>query len=925
MREPPPEGRAPWTGPGYTRVNEGNELIFTVNDLPKTMTYDVVIRYQTHTPGDWEVGTISIVRPEPYDPNGPCADSYPQTEDRVPFTLPDRHSSVVALNDICLEENKEYKAKLLFERQRQSEENPAAQILIDSLAVIPRIEATTLLNGSPAADNLRNFYGENHCNYTFYDIDYEERSSPDCKNLLDSVSIFMYDGADPCNCNPTGSHTKKCSEFGGRCACKANVVGRQCDRCAPGYYGFGPEGCKACDCNSIGSTDNNCDVLTGQCKCHPNTYGRVCDQCQPGFWNFPNCQMCECNGHASICDQMTGECSSCGDSTAGNNCDRCLDGYYGNPLLGSEIGCRPCRCPDTVASNHTHAFNCLLDERSNDMVCYCQDGYAGDRCQVCAENYFGHPEVVGGTCQSCDCSNNVDLSQIGNCDGQSGNCLQCLYETDGEHCEHCREGYYGDALIQQCQRCQCDPLGTNSTSGSCDRYTGQCPCYENVIGVRCDECSENHWKIASGEGCEACDCDSIGSSSEQCNRYTGQCECKSGFGGRKCNECETNFWGDPNVECKTCDCDPYGSATQQCDRISGQCKCTSGIGGYKCKECDRGFLGNAPYCTACGECFDNWDLILNGLKMETKRIIDEARQIKTTGATGAYTKEFEAMQSQLDTIRSLLNNATISSQDIDRIEEMEGEIRKLLEDSINEHKASEESSENIYTRVNLGNVELDELRARSEEIKATANKLKENSTLLQESNVEGALNLARQAWQKANVLTTLNAEAQNISLNAERQCKRTEQMVNHSMNDFNALQEENEKSLDSYLAEYTDLTAKIPDLNEQICDKRGDPCDKICGGAGCSSCGGLSCENGALSKAGIAMQYVQEAEKLIKSKEERADELIRSVNIEEILWESFHVTFFCIFKLFFSYRKQDPMQQKLLNELSKHHTKPIFI
>ena len=98
--------------------------------------------------------------------------------------------------------------------------------------------------------------------------------------------------------------------------------------------------------------------------------------------------------------------------------------------------------------------------------------------------------------------------------------------------------------------CECDVLGTNGTVQFCDRYTGQCPCLKNVIGTRCDECIENHWKIASGQGCEACDCDRVGSNSEQCNPYDGQCDCTQGFGGRACDQCETNFWGDPNVECK---------------------------------------------------------------------------------------------------------------------------------------------------------------------------------------------------------------------------------------------------------------------------------------------------------------------------------------------------------------------------------------
>ena len=44
----------------------------------------------------------------------------------------------------------------------------------------------------------------------------------------------------------------------------------------------------------------------------------------------------------------------------------------------------------------------------------------------------------------------------------------------------------------------------------CDRETGKCNCLPNVIGDYCSECKENHWKIASGEGCDACACDPTG-------------------------------------------------------------------------------------------------------------------------------------------------------------------------------------------------------------------------------------------------------------------------------------------------------------------------------------------------------------------------------------------------------------------------------
>lgn len=254
-----------------------------------------------------------------------------------------------------------------------------------------------------------------------------------------------------CDCNPTGSTTKKCDEHGGYCKCKPNIVGRQCDKCSPGTYGFSPNGCQSCDCDSVGSKDNECDLVTGQCNCHPKTYGRECNQCQIGYWNFPDCQACNCNGHASTCNPKTGDCNSCQDFTTGYNCDQCIEGYYGDPLLGSEIGCRPCRCPDTIASGHSYASQCALISRSNNVVCYCQPGYSGVKCDACDNNFFGNPDKPGGTCQECECNSNIDVRQTGNCDARSGKCVQCLYETDGEHCEYCKDGYYGDALRQDCR------------------------------------------------------------------------------------------------------------------------------------------------------------------------------------------------------------------------------------------------------------------------------------------------------------------------------------------------------------------------------------------------------------------------------------------------------------------------------------------
>lgn len=261
------------------------------------------------------------------------------------------------------------------------------------------------------------------------------------------------------------------------------------------------------------------------------------------------------------------------------------------------------------------------------------------------------------------------------------------------------------------------------------------------------------------------------------------------------------------------------------------------------------------------------------------QVIDDAKQIKTVGATGAYTKEFDAMESNLNIVRNLLDNTTVSAEDIKLLDQIVADLRKHLNGSLDKLQVTEGKLEVIYSGINLANGYLDDLRNRSDQIKSFANDLKENATQLQEANVEGALNLTRDAWHRVGLLSTEDIETIDMNANAERQCKRTEALVNRSMEEFESLQKTNEDALDHYHDEIIQLNEKIPDLNEQICDKRGNPCDNLCGGAGCKHCGGLSCENGAVTKAEKALAYAEDTEKEIKKKEEVAEDLIRSVSI----------------------------------------------
>lgn len=60
VREPIPGRPVTWTGTGFMRVFEGSSLEFLIDDIPMSMEYDVIIRYEPQV-RDSEICLQSIV------------------------------------------------------------------------------------------------------------------------------------------------------------------------------------------------------------------------------------------------------------------------------------------------------------------------------------------------------------------------------------------------------------------------------------------------------------------------------------------------------------------------------------------------------------------------------------------------------------------------------------------------------------------------------------------------------------------------------------------------------------------------------------------------------------------------------------------------------------------------------------------------
>uniref|UniRef100_A0A8C3DK14 Laminin subunit beta 4 n=1 Tax=Corvus moneduloides TaxID=1196302 RepID=A0A8C3DK14_CORMO len=654
FRQPSAARAVTWTGHGFARVPSGAGLRFAINNVPFAMDFDITIRYEP------EVLVIVAIQPAGILSDQRCKNKVLSPE---PHKLPLPATKRIALlqTPVCLEPGTEYFVDVYFSQLSASDKKAKSFILIDSLGLIPRISSVENLCSEKDLDEYQKY----HC------IEIASEVGPHvlpeaCARLIVSLSARIHNGAVACKCNAQGSLNANCSKLGGQCQCKANVVGRCCDTCSAGSYGFGFHGCYACECHPQGSLSTLCDQVTGQCSCRREVDGQRCSRCLAGYFGFPHCRPCPCNGHAELCDPLTGVCLNCHGFTAGSHCERCMDGYYGNPLAGEP--CRPCMCPGAPTSNRYFARSCYQDSQSAQLVCNCLEGYSGNQCDECPSGFYKNPSSPGLDCAPCPCNNNIDLTDPESCNRVTGECTKCLHNTHGANCQFCKPGYFGSALNQNCQSCMCNLAGVHpamcpggDAACLCDPATGACPCLPNVLGATCDQCASGYWDLASGKGCQTCDCDPKNSQSNQCNQVTGQCPCKPGYSGRCCNECEENYFGNPQMHCASCECNLDGTRHPTCDKATGACNCRAGVTGRLCDQCGRGFEKDFPSCRQCHLCFDQWDTEIAALAQTVQGLMRFAAKLEDKGGRmPSCDMRFKAFEDAISETEQILKHPVLS-------------------------------------------------------------------------------------------------------------------------------------------------------------------------------------------------------------------------------------------------------------------------
>ncbi|XP_060889323.1 laminin subunit alpha-5-like, partial [Labrus mixtus] len=389
----------------------------------------------------------------------------------------------------------------------------------------------------------------------------------------------------PCDCQSQFTDGT-CEDLTGRCFCKPNYAGENCDVCANGFINF-PE-CYPiptyptdndnnngeaktageiinCECSAAGTVDNSCrpDPTTRTCVCKQGFTGDHCDTCAPGFHGL-NCQACQCSSPGCLdgsCDYVTGH-GVCRSGFQGYQCDQCAPGFFNYPL------CQFCGC-STVGS--------LPEGCDASGRCLCKPEFQGPRCEQCRSGFHSYPN-----CQVCTCDPRTSLDS--SCTA-SGHC-HCQPNYSGASCDQCAPGYYG---YPSCTPCQCSPAG--SRYSSCDQGTGQCGCLPNVVGLRCDSCAHGSYGFPN---CQAGTCHPAGSVQYAVPPPVGQCVCRQHVEGPACDICKPLYWNlspDTSDGCSNCECNAAGtiSGVAECAQETGQCHCKPNACSGTCSTCKDGF------------------------------------------------------------------------------------------------------------------------------------------------------------------------------------------------------------------------------------------------------------------------------------------------------------------------------------------------
>nr|XP_033815617.1 laminin subunit beta-4 isoform X2 [Geotrypetes seraphini] len=516
-----------------------------------------------------------------------------------------------------------------------------------------------------------------------------------CKSGYFGLSANDPLGCQPCHCNRMGSlQTTVCDPATGECLCQRFARGVHCDQCFPGFWGLGSTsfGCSPCDCDIGGAHSDLCSPTDGQCECLPNIIGRQCNEPAFGYFFVPlDYYIYEAEsalplpGSASYVQPTTlPKCDTyfrqqginfqyengkiiLNKMTSGNIEGRTQkqdsipyvkmvfrEPYPNKPITWTGPGFarilngaglrftinnipypmdflitvryEPQSSEDWNAtveiklsdpSKSEHCRNKIPKTEAQSLILPAATRTAKLQIPVCLEPeiqyivdiYLSPFSTPGPVSKSHILIDSLGLipkidSILNMCSEEEleefhkYQCIEVASTVDPHiHPDVCERliASMSARMHNGAVPCRCSEQG--SLGLSCTKFGGQCECKPNVTGRCCNTCAVGTYGFGP-QGCSPCNCSTQGSFSTLCDQISGQCLCRSEIDGRRCDQCLSGYFGFPS--CRPCQCNSYA---ELCHPETGVCQnCKGFTAGPNCERCADGYYGNPPTREACRPC-----------------------------------------------------------------------------------------------------------------------------------------------------------------------------------------------------------------------------------------------------------------------------------------------------------------------------------
>ncbi|XP_064026607.1 laminin subunit alpha-3 [Pogoniulus pusillus] len=521
-------------------------------------------------------------------------------------------------------------------------------------------------------------------------------------------------GCESCNCSERGVldvASPRCEKTSGQCRCRAGITGRQCDRCAPGTYGFPT--CTPCSCNRDGTEPDVCDPQTGICLCKENVEGAKCDACRPGSFyldpsNPKGCISCFCFGATSACRSTDRRRAKFVDMRNWRleAVDEGMDiAVSFNPVsnsvvadvqeLPASVQSLYWKAPPAYLGQKLSSYGgflsyqvksfglpsegmVLLDKRPDIQLTGQQMRvvYVDPNSPLPDRHYHGRLQLLEGNFRHANSYDLVSREEL----------MLILSRLEGLHIR----GLY----FTETQRLSLAEVGleeaTSTGSGSIAYSVESCSCPPGYSGDSCQDCGLGFYREDPGSltgRCVPCDCHG---NSARCQDGTGRCiSCQHNTAGERCERCQDGYFGDATQgSCRVCPC-PYTNRFATGCVANGediQCLCKEGYAGVRCERCAPGYFGNPQkyggYCQKCncasngqlgscdhltGECFHN-----QPMDVDPNEDCDPCDSCVMT-----LLKDLGTIGDEMQLIKSQLQNVHMSSHTLEQMRHLETRIRDL--------------------------------------------------------------------------------------------------------------------------------------------------------------------------------------------------------------------------------------------------------